>query len=160
MTSRTPSPSQRREILRNPVCLAAFGFGAGLMSPAPGTWGTAVAIPVYLLLAGLAPVPYILVVTGLFLVGVWLCSVCARKLAVHDHPGIVWDEIVGFLIAAAGVGTGWNGILLAFLLFRFFDIVKPWPIRALDRHVPGGLGIMIDDVLAGLFAWALTRLIL
>lgn len=87
-----------------------------------------------------------------FLLGVWVCGYTARALGVHDHSAVVWDEVVGLWITLAAVAPSWPALLIGFVLFRLFDILKPWPIRWLDRHVQGGLGIMIDDVLAGVFA--------
>ena len=141
-------------LLRDPGHFLALGFGSGLAPRAPGTFGTLAAIPVYLLCAQLASPAYLLVVAGLFLLGVYLCGRTARSLGVHDHPGIVWDEVVGFLLTMAFAPPGWWWIVLGFAAFRLFDIWKPWPIRVLDRRVHGGLGIMLDDVLAGLAAAA------
>lgn len=141
-------------LLRDPGHFLALGFGSGLAPRAPGTFGTLAAIPVYLLCAQLALPAYLLVVAGLFLLGVYLCGRTARSLGVHDHPGIVWDEVVGFLLTMAFAPPGWVWIVAGFLCFRLFDILKPWPIRVLDRRVHGGLGIMLDDVLAGLAAAA------
>lgn len=130
----------------------AFGFGSGYAPKAPGTFGTLAAIPLYLLVAGLPLAGYLVMVVALFALGVWLCGRTARDMGVHDHPGIVWDEIVGFLITMTAVPLAWQWVVAGFVLFRLFDILKPWPIRWLDRHVHGGLGIMLDDVLAGVFA--------
>ena len=144
--------------LSNPVHFLALGFGSGLLKPAPGTWGTLAAVPVYLLLIQLLPAglwPYALVLAAGFLIGVYLCGKTASDIGVHDHGAIVWDEIIGFLITMTLITPTWQNILLGFLLFRAFDIVKPWPIKLLDKHVHGGFGIMIDDVLAGVFAWVL-----
>ena len=133
--------------------LLSLGFGSGLAPKAPGTFGTLAAIPLYLVLQPL-PLWAFVTVTLLFaLLGIYLCGATARTLGVHDHGGIVWDEIVGYLITMIAVPPDWRWMLAGFLLFRFFDILKPWPIRWLDRRVGGGFGIMIDDVLAGLFAW-------
>ncbi len=145
---------------RKPWHLLAFGLGAGFLPKAPGTYGTLVAIPLYLALSGLPVGVYVAVVVLLFLFGVWLCDRVSRDLGVHDHSGIVWDEAVGFLVTMVAVPAGWLEVLLGFGLFRFFDILKPWPIRWLDRRVGGGLGIMLDDVLAGLFAAMVFALIL
>jgi phosphatidylglycerophosphatase A len=138
--------------LANPIHLLALGFGSGLAPKAPGTAGTLAAIPIYLLLCQFPLTVYLAVTGAFFLLGVFVCHVAARDAGVHDHPAIVWDEIVGFLITMIAVPVGWMWILLGFLLFRLFDIVKPWPIGLLDRYVAGGFGIMIDDVVAGLFA--------
>lgn len=142
--------------LSNPVHFLALGFGAGLIKPAPGTWGTLVAVPVYLLLVIILPasiVAYFTTVLLSFIVGVYLCGQTARDVGVPDHGAIVWDEIVGFLITMSVVSPTWQNIVIGFVLFRIFDILKPWPIKLLDTHVHGGFGIMIDDVLAGIFAW-------
>lgn len=134
----------------------AFGCGAGLAPYAPGTVGTAIAVPLFLALSFLAWPIYFGVVAVLAALGVYLCDVTARDLGVHDHPGIVFDEVVGFLITMAFVlpsgHVNWITITLGFLLFRAFDIVKPWPIKWIDQKVTGGVGIMLDDVLAGIYA--------
>jgi phosphatidylglycerophosphatase A len=135
------------------VLLLAFGFGSGLAPKAPGTIGTLAAIPLYLLLAKLPLIGYVLVVLLSFMVGCWLCGEAAKQLGVHDFGGIVWDEFVGYWITMFAAPAGWLWIALAFVLFRLFDIWKPWPIRTADKQVQGGLGIMLDDVLAGLYAW-------
>lgn len=140
--------------LSNPVHFLALGFGSGLAPKAPGTFGTLAAIPVYLLLVQLPLWAYLFAVAVSFVIGVYLCDRATRDVDVHDHPAIVWDEIVGFLITMIMVPAGWPWVLAGFVLFRFFDIIKPWPIRFLDRYVTGGFGIMIDDVVAGLFALA------
>ena len=132
--------------------LLAFGFGSGLSPFAPGTMGTLVAIPFSIVLKRLdAPVFWILLLL-LFALGVLICEQVSRKLGVHDHGGIVWDEMVGYWFAVAFVPLQWHWLLAAFVLFRFFDIYKPWPIRQIDRKVSGGFGIMIDDIVAALFS--------
>ncbi len=132
----------------------ALGFGAGLSPIMPGTAGTLVAVPLYLALSFLPLWAYVLCVIVGFGFGVWLCGYTARALGVDDDPRIVWDEITGFWIAmTAIVPTVWN-VLFVFCLFRLFDIWKPWPIRWCDRAIHGGLGIMLDDVLAGIAASA------
>jgi len=140
------------QIIRDPVLFLAFGFGAGLARKMPGTFGTVVAIPLYWLLQPAGPLVYGIATLLSVLLGIYLCDQAAKKLQVHDFGGIVWDEIAGLLITLWGVAATWPNVLLGFALFRLFDIVKPWPIRWLDRHVHGGFGIMIDDVLAGIFA--------
>ncbi|MBI5041544.1 MAG: phosphatidylglycerophosphatase A [Gammaproteobacteria bacterium] len=149
----TPPPISPT-LLRDPGHLLALGFGSGLAPRAPGTFGTLVAVPVYLLCAQLPFMIYLLVVAAAFVLGVYLCGRTARALGVHDHPGIVWDEVVGYLLTMAWAPSGWSWVVLGFICFRLFDILKPWPIRVLDRSVHGGLGIMIDDVLAGVLAAA------
>lgn len=144
--------------LLHPVHCLAFGFGSGLSPKAPGTVGTVVAVPLYLGLAQLSLPLYAAVLVASFLLGIYLCGRTASDLGVHDHPGIVWDEFVGFWIAMLLAPPGWVWLLAGFLLFRLFDIWKPWPIRWLDRRVEGGLGIMIDDVLAGVYACVILQI--
>jgi phosphatidylglycerophosphatase A len=141
-------------VFSSPTAFLAFGFGSGLAPKAPGTFGTLAALPILLLLAPFHMSPWF----GLFLLatfglGIYLCDTTADALGVHDHGGIVWDEFVGLWITFWGVALTPLSLVLGFALFRLFDIVKPFPIRWLDKKVPGGLGIMIDDVLAGVFAW-------
>ena len=155
--SRQPVPA--RSVLTHPPSLLAFGLGVGLVPVAPGTFGTLLGIPLYWLWADLSVSAYGAVVLGLAIVGVWLCASAAYRLKIGDHPGIVWDEIVGFLITMWGVPFSWPSLALGFLLFRVFDVAKPWPIAWADRQVGGGLGIMLDDVLAGLFAWAVLQIL-
>lgn len=140
--------------LRNPVHLLALGFGSGLARQAPGTWGTLAGVPLYLLLAPLPVTAYIGASAVLFILGVWICGRAADDLGAHDHRSIVFDEMVGFLVTMVGIPVSWEWILAGFMLFRLFDIIKPWPISMLDRRVKGGLGIMLDDVAAGLAALA------
>ena len=147
-------------LLKNPVHFLSLGFGSGLMPFAPGTFGTLAAIPVYLLMFKLNLLQYSVVVTALFALGIYLCQKTSDALGVHDHSGIVFDEIVGFLITMIGVPHSWKWIIVGFILFRLFDILKPWPISWLDKKIHGGLGIMLDDVLAGLFALAVMHLLL
>ncbi len=152
--------SAARPNLKNPVHLLAFGLGTGLSPVAPGTAGSALGVLLYLPLSALPLAVYLGVTALLFAAGVWLCARTSKDLGVHDHGGIVFDEIVGFLITMIALPREWPWIACGFLLFRFFDIVKPWPIRWLDRHVGGGLGIMLDDLVAGLFALILLQLVL
>jgi len=139
-------------LLKNPVHFLSLGFGSGLSPYAPGTFGTLAAIPLYLLIQPLSTVWYLLITLVALIAGIYLCEQTAKALGVHDHSGIVWDEIVGFFITMYAVPLDWKWILAGFLLFRFFDIVKPWPIKWIDARVTGGIGIMLDDVVAGLFA--------
>jgi phosphatidylglycerophosphatase A len=147
-----------KAILSNPIHCLAFGFGSGLAPFAPGTAGTLLAVPLYLLIAPLSLPLYCAVLLLAFALGVYLCGKTADDLGVHDHPGIVWDEFVGYWITLIAAPPGWGWLLWGFILFRFFDIVKPWPIKWLDQHVTSGFGIMIDDVLAGVFALTLLQI--
>jgi phosphatidylglycerophosphatase A len=146
-------------LLRQPVHLLALGFGTGLSVRAPGTFGTLIGVLFYLALQHLPLVYYIGITLVLFLLGIWICGWSARELGVHDHPAIVWDEIVGYLVTMIAAPAGWAWIVLGFLLFRLFDIWKPWPIRWLDQRIQGGLGIMIDDIIAGIFALIVMQLL-
>jgi phosphatidylglycerophosphatase A len=136
----------------NPVHLVACGFGSGLAPYAPGTFGTAVGVLVYLALTPLDLVYYLAAVAALSAAGIWVCGRAAADFGVHDHPAIVWDEVVGYLVTMIAVPPGVLNVLLGFVLFRLFDILKPWPVRVADRRVPGGFGIVLDDLLAGLYA--------
>lgn len=137
--------------LKGTANFIALGAGLGLAPKAPGTFGTVLGIPLLLLMPQNI-LAYSLIVLVLFALGVWCCDVCAKNLGVHDHPGIVWDEVVGYLITMAAVPRTLWWVLAGFVVFRLFDIIKPWPISWVDRKVHGGLGIMLDDVLAAFFA--------
>ena len=143
--------------LKDPVVLVAVGLGSGLAPKAPGTAGTVVAIPLFLVMQSLPLVTYLLITTCLFIAGIWICTYTAEKLGVHDHPSIVIDEIVGYLITMIAAPEGWLPIVVGFVFFRLLDAVKPWPISWFDRNVNGGLGIMIDDVVAGVIAMAIIQ---
>lgn len=139
-------------LLKDPVHFLSLGFGSGLAPVAPGTFGTLAAIPVYWLLQPVSLFYYVAITVFCCVIGVWLCGKTADDLGVHDHPGIVWDEIAGFLITMTAAPADWKWVVIGFVLFRIFDILKPWPIRWIDRKVSGGLGIMLDDIIAGVFA--------
>jgi phosphatidylglycerophosphatase A len=145
-------------LLRDPVHFFALGFGSGLAPIAPGTAGTLVGVLLDVLLRPLGIELRIVVVALMFAAGIWLCGESARRLNTHDHPGIVWDEIVGYLALMLVLPAGWAWALAGFVVFRFFDIVKPWPIRQLDHGVRGGFGIMLDDIMAA--AWGALVLLL
>jgi phosphatidylglycerophosphatase A len=148
-----------RVSLHNPVHFLAFGFGSGLAAKMPGTFGTLAALPLVVLLSHYASFSVYLIVTILVsIVGIWICGKTAQDMDVHDDSSIVWDEIAGMMITMLAVPLSWQTLLIGFVLFRFFDILKPWPISYLDKHVHGGFGIMIDDVLAGLFALGCVHL--
>ena len=151
-----PAPDFRK----HPVQFLAFGFGSGLSPKAPGTAGTLLAIPLYLLIAQWGLLQYTAVVLVAAVLGVWICGAASRQLDVHDHPGIVWDEFVGFWITMWALPADWVWVLAGFVVFRLYDIVKPWPISVLDRRVGGGFGIMIDDVLAGVMACLTLHIVL
>lgn len=147
-------------MLRNPLHFISLGFGSGLMPHAPGTYGTVAAIPLYLLLHNTVLWQYLLITLLVTLAGIYTAAYTSKALGVHDHSGIVIDEIAGLLITMIAVPFSWFNLLLGFLLFRLFDIVKPWPISWLDRKLKGGIGIMLDDVIAGIIAAACLHLII
>ncbi len=139
-------------ILANPIHLLAFGFGAGLFPKAPGTMGTVVAVLIYLVLPSMPPIIYAGLILLSFIFGIWICGKTAEDLGVHDHGGIVWDEFVGYWVTMFMAPSGLFWVLLGFVFFRLLDIFKPWPIKWADKELAGGLGIMLDDVLAGIMA--------
>jgi len=141
-----------KAILANPIHLVAFGFGAGLSPKAPGSVGTIVAVLIYLVLPSMPPIIYAGLVLLSFFFGIWICGKTAEDLGVHDHGGIVWDEFVGYWITMFMAPSGLFWVLLGFVFFRLLDIFKPWPIKWADKELAGGLGIMLDDVLAGIMA--------
>ncbi|HEU4603019.1 MAG TPA: phosphatidylglycerophosphatase A [Steroidobacteraceae bacterium] len=142
-------------ILRQPVHLFAFGFGAGLSPKAPGTFGTLIAIPIVIVAMHFGWMTHLAFTLIACLAGIYICGESARRLGVHDHSGIVWDEITGYSVTMLAAPANWYWLLGGFALFRFFDIVKPWPIREADHSLSGGLGIMLDDIIAGVFAGAI-----
>ena len=142
-------------LLRNPIHLLAFGFGSGLAPRAPGTFGTLVAVPIVLGVMQFGFAVHLAFAIVAAVAGIWLCGESARRLGVHDHPGIVWDEITGYTVTMLATPPDWYWLAGGFVLFRFFDIVKPWPIREADHSLSGGLGIMLDDIIAGIFAAAI-----
>lgn len=147
----------KTKVWQDPIYFIAFGFGSGLMSKAPGTWGTLAAVPLYLLLVGLPLWLYLSITLLAFILGVWVSDRVSRDLGVHDYKGIVWDEVVGYLLTMAMIPAGLGWMLAGFLLFRLFDIWKPQPIGFVDSKVKGGFGIMLDDVLAAIPAWLILQ---
>lgn len=158
-TTTSPRPDLRF-LVAHPAHFIALGFGAGLAPFAPGTFGTLVAIPIAWLAGQWLPtlvIPFCAI--PLFFVGWWACEVTGRDLGVADHGAMVWDEVVAFLpLAALAWASPWL-VALAFVLFRIFDIWKPYPIRLLERDVKGGLGVMIDDLVAGFYAYIAFALV-
>lgn len=146
------------EVIKSPVLFLAFGFGSGCITRAPGTYGSLAALPFAYWLVQAPIWLQLAVIIAAAAVGIWLCDQAAKRLQVHDHPGIVWDEFVGLWIALLAAPLSWGWLLLGFFLFRVFDIFKPWPISWVDKRVHGGFGIMLDDILAGLAALACMKL--
>jgi len=135
--------------------LIAFGFGSGLITPAPGTWGTVAGLLLYIALASILPLNSLIVVlVVLTIIGTWCAHRSAKKLGIHDFGGIVIDEWAGIWLTLIFVPLNLYNVLIGFALFRLFDIVKPWPIKWFDKKVDGGIGIMFDDILAGALAAA------
>ena len=138
--------------LKDPVVFVAMGFGSGLSPKAPGTAGTLMTVPLVYFLQQQTLLVYVLVTLFVLLTGSWVCGYAAKKLQVHDHSGIVYDEVAGFLITMFMIPQSWVLMLIGFALFRFFDAVKPWPISWVDKNIHGGFGIMFDDVIAGIIS--------
>lgn len=154
------SPELQKLNLKNPIHFAAVGFGSGLSPKAPGTFGTLAAIPLYLLLTSVLDLSlwsYIAVVAIAAIVGIYICANASKAMDVHDHGAIVWDEIAGYGVAMIAAPQGALWVIAGFVLFRFFDIVKPGPIGWLDKHTHGGFGIMVDDILAGVFTCVILQ---
>ena len=143
-------------LVKRPVCFIGFGFGTGLAPKAPGTFGTLPALFIAGLLLGCGLGKFGLAVLSviLFFIGIWICDVTERSIGVHDYGGIVWDEIAAMMLVLACVPQGLGWWLAAFAAFRFFDAVKPPPIRWFDQKVRSGFGVMLDDFIAALFAIA------
>jgi phosphatidylglycerophosphatase A len=162
--AKTLTAEQRRALLSTPAGWLACGFGSGLAPKAQGTFGSLAAILPWLLLRHRSlPLNLLVIVIG-FLIGVWACDVAGRAVGSDDHRSLVWDEFIGQWIALLpALVAPWWAVVVGFALFRLFDVWKPWPIRWFDRQLKGGLGVMVDDVVAGVFAavvlWAILRLI-
>ncbi len=153
------NPKLNKTVLSSPIHFFAFGFGSGLAPFAPGTFGTLAAVPLYLLMINFGLSLYLLMTLISIVIGFWLCGKSSEMLGVHDHSGIVWDEFAGFFITMIAAPKSWQWIVLGFALFRLFDIWKPWPIHIVDKKVQGGVGIMMDDVIAGIYALVVLQLI-
>lgn len=150
-------PAIPKSIWKNPWHFIAFGFGTGAIPIAPGTFGTLIAIPFYLFLTHYSQTVYIVLTLAITFFSVWLCEKVSRETQSHDHQGMCIDEIVGYLVTMIHAPYGWKWMLLGFILFRIFDIWKPWPIRQVDQHVKGGFGMILDDVMAGFYAFLIIQ---
>ena len=154
MDSTTSRRPDARFLVAHPAHFIALGFGAGLAPRAPGTFGTLAALAIYWALAlVLPPLAIAFLAVPLFFLGVWACGVAGRNLGAEDHGALVWDEIVAFLPLAALASASLWLQAVAFLLFRLFDIWKPFPIRHFEARVKGGLGVMLDDLLAACYTY-------
>lgn len=147
------------KVWQDPTYFIAFGFGSGLMPVAPGTWGTIAAFPLYLLLMNTHWSIYLLITVLTFILGVYVSDVVSKDLGIHDYKGIVWDEVVGYLLTMFLAPQGILWMMLGFVLFRIFDIWKPGPIGYVDQKIHGGLGIMLDDLLAAIPAWIIIQIL-
>ena len=156
----SPTRPDWRFILSHPAHFFSFGFGTGLSPAAPGTLGTLVALPLFWVMQPLAEAWFFASLAMMFAAGVWLCGKTGSALGVSDHGGIVWDEIVAFLLVLYFTPFAWPWFILAFSLFRLFDIWKPFPIGYFDRTVKGGFGVMLDDLLAAGYALLVLGVIL
>jgi len=145
---------RQRVSLKNPVHFLALGFGSGLIPFMPGTFGSLAALPLLIPFLYLPPATLLIAAVLASVIGIYLCGKTADDMQVHDHGSIVWDEVAGILLTFLWVPLSLWTVVAGFLLFRFFDIVKPWPIGPVDKYVNGGLGIMLDDIIAGLMACA------
>ena len=147
------------KVWQDPLYFIAFGFGSGAIPVMPGTFGTLMAIPFYLLLRPLPLIYYVIFVLLFFAASAWLCDYVSRATHTHDHPGMCIDEFAGFFVTMINAPEGTAWIILGFLLFRLFDIWKPWPIYLLDEKVHGGFGMVLDDIVAGVYALIVIQII-
>lgn len=155
MQTETAPSSPRQVAMQTLPGFVACGFGSGLSPFAPGTAGSLAALlPAYLYVSFVPLTGWLLIIVlmAAVVLGVWCCEHAGRKLGQTDHPALVWDEFVGQWLVLLVVPLTWQGWLAAFVLFRLFDILKPWPVRLADRYVHGGLGVMLDDILAAGYA--------
>lgn len=155
---RKPTLPTPPEVWRHPLFFIAFGFGSGAAPFAPGTFGTLAAILIYLLIEQLPLFSYLIFVAIFTLFSIWISDWASKRIKVHDHPGMCIDEFAGFFVTMINAPHGWGWILLGFLLFRLFDIWKPWPINVIDKRVHGGFGMILDDLVAGLFAFIIIQI--
>jgi phosphatidylglycerophosphatase A len=165
LANKLPHPTFKL-LTSHPAHFFALGFGSGLAKKAPGTFGTVVGLPLFWLIHTYAFTTQLALITLLFLVGIYFCEKTGKALGVSDHGSIVWDEIVAIMLVLTFTINLWQWWLVAFLLFRLFDIWKPFPIHQCDAKVKGGLGVMLDDLLAAIYAilslkaleWTITQL--
>ncbi|MCH9643599.1 MAG: phosphatidylglycerophosphatase A [Gammaproteobacteria bacterium] len=149
-----------RKVWTNPILFIGCGFGVGTLPGMPGTYGTLLAIPFYLIFQPLPLWMYITIVAAMNVIGIWLCGIVNREFGSDDHPAAIWDEIAAFMIVLIAVPPDWILIAIGFALFRFFDIVKPGPIGWIDRNVHGGFGVMLDDIVAAAISWGILQLLM
>lgn len=159
LMAEKPSLPVPRQVWQDPLYFFVFGFGIGAIPLAPGTFGTLLAIPFYLLMRPLPLIYYIAIVVLFCVLSMWACAIVSRKIVVHDHPGMCVDEFAGFFVTMINAPHGWQWILLGFVLFRFFDILKPNPIRFLDKNIHGGFGMVLDDIAAGIASMIILQVL-
>lgn len=148
----SPKPLKPQFLWQHPAHFFALGFGSGLAPKAPGTFGTLPGLPLYWAISTYSTSVQLAIITLLFLVGIYFCEITGKNCGVSDHGGIVWDEIVAMMLVLIFTPFFWAWWLIAFLLFRLFDIWKPFPIRQCDARIKGGFGVMFDDLLAAIYA--------
>lgn len=153
------SPPTPEKVWRDPLYFVGFGLGSGAMPFAPGTFGTLMAIPFYLVLRPLSLTAYLSFVIAFIVFSSWLSHRLSREIHEHDHPGMCIDEFAGFFVTMINAPHGIFWVILGFALFRLFDIWKPWPIYIIDRSVEGGFGMVLDDIVAGLFAMIIIQIL-
>lgn len=158
MTTSRPEVNVKT-LIKRPAAFIAYGFGSGLSPVAPGTFGTLVAIPIFWLIQDWSLTAYLMFTVLAFVLGIWICQRTVAWLKQDDPGGVVWDEVVGYLVTMLAAPEGWVWLIVGFVLFRFFDILKPWPINIADKKLHGGFGIMFDDVIAGAMAAVVMGLI-
>src|SRR3990167_6488050 len=154
-----PIPPVPLAVWQDPLYFIAFGFGSGAMPFAPGTFGTLMAIPFYMVLQALPLAAYLIFVIIFCIFSIWICDRVSRDIGIHDHPGMCIDEFAGFFVTMIDAPPGFTWIILGFVLFRLFDIWKPWPIFFIDKKIHGGIGIVLDDIVAGIFSMVGIQLI-
>lgn len=143
-----------RFLFSHPNHFISLGFGSGLAKVAPGTFGTLAGLPLFWLIAQLSVSCQLLIIAALFIVGIYFCAFTGKALGIVDHGSIVWDEIVAIMLVLTFTPQQWQWWLAAFILFRLFDIWKPYPIRQLEAKFKNGFGVMFDDLLAAIYAIA------
>ena len=153
-------PEVPATVWSNPLHFIAFGFGVGVIPFAPGTFGTLIAIPFYLVLQLFSWKIYLSVLIIATIASMWVCDKVSKELKIDDHQGMCLDEVIGFLWAMIAIPYAWKWLALGFILFRLFDIWKPWPIRYVDNHVHGGVGMILDDILAGIASCAILHILI
>lgn len=146
-------------VWQDPLQFIAFGFGSGTLPFAPGTFGTLFAIPFYLLIQHTPPLIYLAIVVILTVLSIWICDKVSKEIEVDDHQGMCLDEFIGFFVTMFAAPHGWIWIVIGFILFRIFDIWKPFPIRYIDEKIHGGFGMILDDVCAGIYSCLLIHII-